>query len=57
VLVVTGRGLHSEASIPVLKQSVQAWLTHGRPAKQVLGFCSARKEDGGLGAVYVLLRR
>lgn len=57
VLVVTGRGLHSEHSIPVLKQSVQAWLTHGRPARQVLAFCSARPEDGGTGAVYVLLRR
>lgn len=57
VLVVTGRGLHSEHSIPVLKQSVQAWLTRGRPAKQVLGFCSARPQDGGTGAVYVLLRR
>ncbi|MBL8921512.1 MAG: Smr/MutS family protein [Myxococcaceae bacterium] len=57
VLVVTGRGLHSEASIPVLKQSVQSWLTHGRPARQVLAFCSARPEDGGAGAVYVLLRR
>lgn len=57
VLVVTGRGLHSKDSIPVLKQSVQAWLTHGRTAKQVLAFCSARPEDGGAGAVYVLLRR
>lgn len=57
VLVVTGRGLHSKDSIPVLKQSVQAWLTHGRPARQVLAFCSARPEDGGAGAVYVLLRR
>lgn len=57
VLVVTGRGLHSEDSIPVLKQGVQAWLTHGRPSRQVLAFCSARPEDGGTGAVYVLLRR
>lgn len=57
VLVVTGRGLHSKDSIPVLKQSVQGWLTRGRPAKHVLAFCSARPEDGGSGAVYVLLRR
>lgn len=57
VLVVTGRGLHSKDQIPVLKQSVQVWLTHGRPAKQVLGFCSARPKDGGAGALYVLLRR
>lgn len=57
VLVVTGRGLHSKDSIPVLKQSVQTWLTVGRGAKHVLAFCSARPEDGGVGAVYVLLRR
>jgi DNA-nicking Smr family endonuclease len=57
VLVVTGRGLHSKDSIPVLKQSVQSWLIRGRPAKHVLAFCSARPEDGGSGAVYVLLRR
>lgn len=57
VLVVTGRGLHSKDQIPVLKGSVQVWLTHGRPAKQVLGFCTARPKDGGAGALYVLLRR
>jgi DNA-nicking Smr family endonuclease len=57
VLVVHGRGLHSKDQIPVLKQSVQVWLSHGRPAKNVLAFCSARPQDGGAGAVYVLLRR
>lgn len=57
VLVVTGRGLHSADQLPVLKASVQAWLTRGRPSKQVLAFCSARPQDGGAGAVYVLLRR
>lgn len=57
VLVVHGRGLHSKDQIPVLKQSVQVWLSHGRAAKHVLAFCSARPQDGGVGAVYVLLRR
>ncbi len=57
VLVITGRGLHSQDSIPVLKQSIQAWLTRGKPAKQVLAFCTAASRDGGAGAVYVLLRR
>jgi DNA-nicking Smr family endonuclease len=56
VLVVTGRGLHSE-ELPVLKAGVQQWLTRGRTARQVLAFCSARPKDGGTGAVYVLLRR
>ncbi len=57
VLIITGRGLHSSDSIPVLKHSVQDWLTRGKPAKQVLAFCSANPRDGGTGAVYVLLRR
>ncbi len=57
VLVVTGRGLHSQDQLPVLKEGVQQWLTRGRAAKQVLGFCTARPKDGGAGAIYVLLRR
>lgn len=57
VLIVTGRGLNSADQVPVLKEGVQQWLTRGRAAKQVLGFCSARPKDGGAGAVYVLLRR
>lgn len=57
VLVVTGRGLHSPGAVPVLRQSTVEWLTCGRPARQVLAFCSARPEEGGAGALYVLLRR
>ena len=57
ILIVHGRGLHSPDQIPVLKQRVQVWLSYGRLAKYVLAFCSARPEDGGAGAVYVLLRR
>lgn len=57
VRVVTGRGLHSEGERPVLKHEVPAWLTRGRAGRQVLAFCSARPEDGGDGALYVLLRR
>lgn len=57
VLVVTGRGLHSQDQLPVLKEGVQQWLTRGRASKQVLAFCSARPKDGGAGALYVLLRR
>jgi DNA-nicking Smr family endonuclease len=57
VLVVHGRGLHSKDQIPVLKASVQLWLTRGRIARWVLAFTTARPHDGGAGAVYVLLRR
>ncbi len=57
VLVVTGRGLHSKDQLPVLKESVQHWLTRGRAAARVLAFATARPQDGGAGAIYVLLRR
>jgi DNA-nicking Smr family endonuclease len=57
VLIVHGRGLHSKDQIPVLKESVQVWLSRGRIAREVIAFATARPHDGGTGAVYVLLRR
>jgi DNA-nicking Smr family endonuclease len=57
VLVVHGRGLNSENRSPVLKKSVSTWLSQGTWARWVLAFTSARPCDGGLGALYVLLRR
>jgi len=57
VLVVHGRGLHSKDRIPILKTSLQVWLSRGRMARWVLAFTTARPHDGGAGAVYVLLRR
>ncbi len=57
VLVVHGRGLHSKDQIPVLKQGLRIWLSSGRISRYVLAFTSAQRHDGGVGAVYVLLRR
>jgi len=57
VLVVSGRGRHSEGKDPVLKRELVGWLTHKSLGRHVLAFCSARPCDGGAGAVYVLLRR
>ena len=57
VLMVHGRGLNSKDQIPVLKESLKVWLAKGRIARSVLAFCSARPSDGGVGAVYVLLRK
>jgi DNA-nicking Smr family endonuclease len=57
VRVIHGRGLSSRDGVPVLKGAVPEWLTHGRLARFVLAFASARPEDGGAGALYVLLRR
>jgi DNA-nicking Smr family endonuclease len=57
VLVVHGRGLNSKDRTPVLKERLKSWLAHGRTAKVVLAFTTARAHDGGAGALYVLLRR
>jgi DNA-nicking Smr family endonuclease len=57
VLIVHGRGLNSKDHTPVLKERLKTWLAHGRIAKVVLAFSTARPCDGGPGALYVLLRR
>lgn len=57
VLVVHGRGLHSKDQLPVLKAGLGQWLSRGKASRHVLAFCTARPSDGGLGAMYVLLRR
>ena len=57
VLLVHGRGLHSEKQVPVLKEALRSWLATARFGRHVLAFATARPQDGGAGAVYVLLRR
>ncbi|MBI5782558.1 MAG: Smr/MutS family protein [Gammaproteobacteria bacterium] len=54
VRIIHGKGKSSEGKLPVLKGKVNAWLQQW---DQVLAFCSARPNDGGTGAVYVLLKR
>jgi DNA-nicking Smr family endonuclease len=43
--------------IPVLKRQLTGWLARGHWSRLVLAFTSARPYDGGVGALYVLLRR
>lgn len=57
VLIVHGRGLGSKDRIPVLKNSLVQWFTHGALRKKVLAFATAQPVDGGAGALYVLLRK
>jgi DNA-nicking Smr family endonuclease len=57
VLIVHGRGLHSQDDVPVLKEALKGWLSQKRLGQMVLAFASAKPQDGGTGAVYVLLRR
>lgn len=57
VLLVHGRGSHSKDQVPVLKEALRTWLATARFGRYVLAFATARPQDGGAGAVYVLLRR
>jgi DNA-nicking Smr family endonuclease len=57
VLLVHGKGRHSESQLPVIKEALHGWLAAGKFGRQVLAFASARPADGGAGALYVLLRR
>ena len=54
VRIIHGKGLSSEGKLPILKGKVNTWL---RQKDEVMAFCSARRNDGGTGAVYVLLKR
>ena len=53
VRVVHGKGLRSPNREPVLKGKVQQWLVQ---RNEVLAFCQAPKDQGGSGALLVLLK-
>lgn len=54
VRIVHGKGLRSPGREPVLKNKVARWLARRR---DVLAYCSAPGHDGGLGALYALLKK
>ena len=51
VRIIHGKGLSSADGVPVLKQRIGGWLA------QYNAVCQAKPEDGGSGAVLVLLRK
>lgn len=53
VRVVHGKGLGSPGRVPVLKDKVRRWLVQ---SDRVLAFVQARGDDGGAGALIVLLQ-
>ncbi len=57
VLVVTGKGRNSFDGTPILRAKVQEWFTKEPFKRVILAFCSAKIEDGGAGALYVLIRK
>ena len=53
VRIVHGKGLGSRNREPVLKGKLRKWLP---PREEVLAYCQAPDNDGGSGALLVLLR-
>lgn len=53
VRIIHGKGLRSGPGGPVIKGKLANWLRH---RDEVLAYCSARANEGGSGAIYVLLR-
>lgn len=53
VRVVHGKGLRSPQKTSVLRQLVRGWLAQ---RDEVLAYCQAKPQDGGEGALIVLLR-
>ncbi|RMD64207.1 MAG: hypothetical protein D6826_03000 [Alphaproteobacteria bacterium] len=56
VLVVTGKGLAKDSG-GILRTQVPRWLNEAPNRDRVLAFDYARPHHGGMGALYVLLRR
>lgn len=50
--VIHGKGLRSPGRLPVLKHLSRTWLAQ---RQEILAFCQARPQDGGEGALLVLL--
>jgi DNA-nicking Smr family endonuclease len=57
VKVIHGRGINSPDDRPVLKENLSRWLATRRMSRHVVAYASAPFKDGGVGAIYVLLRR
>lgn len=54
LIIVHGKGSHGESDKALLKSYVNKWLPD---MEAVQAYCSARPHHGGVGAVYVLLRK
>jgi len=53
VRIIHGKGLGSRNREPILKHKLRGWLMQ---KDEVIAYAQARKEDGGSGAVIVLLK-
>jgi DNA-nicking Smr family endonuclease len=57
IKIIHGRGINSPTDKATLKENLQRLLKTRRMSRYVVAYASAPSCDGGVGAVYVLLRR
>lgn len=57
LLLIHGKGINSPGGKGVLRGEMAAWLSQGPASVHVAAFTTAADQDGGEGAVYVLLRK
>lgn len=57
IKIIHGRGINSPTDRATLKEALQRLLSTRRMSRHVVAYASAPLKDGGVGAVYVLLRR
>ena len=56
VKIIHGRGINSPNDKAILKENLQRWLSTRRMSRHVVAYSSAPLKDGGVGAIYVLLK-
>lgn len=54
IKIIHGKGRGAQTDKPILKNKVNNWL---KQIPQVMAFCSAQPSEGGIGAVYILLKK
>jgi DNA-nicking Smr family endonuclease len=57
IKIIHGRGINSQTDRAILKESLQRLLSTRKMSRHVVAYASAQFNDGGVGAVYVLLSR
>lgn len=57
VRVIHGKGNNSPGNVSILKKYLPFWLSSRRLSRFIVAYTSARPVDGGIGAVYILLRK
>jgi DNA-nicking Smr family endonuclease len=57
IKIIHGRGINSPKDRATLKEALQRLLATRRMSRHVVAYASAPSKDGGVGAVYILLRK